>query len=71
MMEETAPRRRGRPATGETPKRNIRMGQTWTDGEELAGQLNMTMTAYVEEAIREKNARAERVIAKRQADQAG
>ncbi len=36
METENAPRRPGRPATGVTPKRNIRMGATWDTAEELA-----------------------------------
>jgi hypothetical protein len=59
-MTESAPRRRGRPATGVTPKRNVRIGDTWTQGEELAKQLGISMTAYVEEALRRENARAQR-----------
>lgn len=59
---EIPPRRRGRPATGVTPKRNVRMGETWTRGEELAGQLGLSMTAYVEQALSEKNARVERQL---------
>lgn len=65
--ETPAPRKRGRPATGVTPKRNVRIGGTWTQGEGLAGRLGMTMTAYVEQALVEKNARAERDL-KRQAE---
>ena len=60
MMEESAPRRRGRPATGVTPKRNIRMGATWERGEELAAELGVSMTAYVEEALKRHNAKVER-----------
>lgn len=60
MTEETAPRRRGRPATGETPKRNVRIGAIWTEGEALAAKLGITMTAYVEEALKRHNAKAER-----------
>ena len=34
-----SPRRgRGRPATGITPKRNVRVGEVWDQVEELAGQ---------------------------------
>ena len=60
MTEESAPKRRGRPRTGETPKRNVRIGETWTRGEELAAQLGITMTAYVEDALRRQNAKVER-----------
>lgn len=70
MTEEQQPRRRGRPPKpgGETPKRNVRIGETWTRGEELARQMTMTMTAYVEEALREKNARTERKLRQLHAD---
>lgn len=61
MMEEGAPKRRGRPPTGVTPKRNVRIGDTWTRGESLAEQLGITMTAYVEEALRRENARVEKL----------
>lgn len=60
QQEEQQPRRRGRPATGVTPKRNVRIGATWDAGERLAEQLGMTMTAYVEQAIARENARVER-----------
>jgi hypothetical protein len=60
MTEETQPKRRGRPATGVTPKRNVRIGDTWTEGEALAEKLGMTMTAYVEDALRRQNARVRR-----------
>lgn len=68
MGEQEAPRRRGRPATGVTPKRNIRLGATWDRGEELGRQLaelrgeKFSMTAYVEEALRRENARIEREL---------
>jgi hypothetical protein len=39
MDTENAPRRPGRPATGVTPKRNIRMGETWDTAEKLALEL--------------------------------
>lgn len=66
----TPARRRGRPPTGVTPKRNVRIGDTWTRSEELAGQLGMSMTAYVEEALNEKNARVERQLKRQQAGDA-
>lgn len=68
MTEESSPRRRGRPATGITPKRNVRIGDTWTRGEELAQQLGVSMTAYVEEALKRHNAKVERDL--RRGDQA-
>lgn len=60
MIEESAPRRRGRPATGVTPKRNVRIGETWVRGEKLAQSHGMTMTAFVEEALRREITRVER-----------
>lgn len=61
MIEETAPRRRGRPATGVTPKRNVRVSDDiWGAGEELAARLGVTMTAYVIEALTRHNAKVER-----------
>jgi hypothetical protein len=60
MVEDSAPKRRGRPATGVTPKRNVRIGETWERGEELAKTVGMSMTAYVEEAVRRHNAKVER-----------
>lgn len=60
MTEESTPKRRGRPATGVTPKRNVRIGDTWTQGEALSKQLGVTMTAYVEEALQRENARVAR-----------
>lgn len=69
MIEESAaPRRRGRPATGITPKRNVRIGETWDQAERLAAQLaelegrKVSVTAYVEEALRRENARVERLL---------
>jgi hypothetical protein len=45
-MEEKRPR--GRPATGVTPKRNIRVGDVWDQAEEIAKQASgETMTALV------------------------
>ncbi len=64
-MTTEARRRRGRPATGITPKRNVRIGEVWEHGEELAAQLGMTMTAYVEDALRRANERVRRQLARR------
>jgi hypothetical protein len=60
METENTPRRPGRPATGVTPKRNIRMGKTWDTAEELAlalarragtvRQVRNRQTGEVEEA---------------------
>ncbi|WP_091453118.1 hypothetical protein [Micromonospora inyonensis] len=68
MGDQEPPKRRGRPATGVTPKRNIRLGATWDRAEELGRQLaelrgeKFSMTAYVEEALRRENARIEREL---------
>ena len=64
MNEQQAPRRRGRPATGQTPKRNVRIGATWTRGEELADTLGLSMTTYVERALLRENTRVERELRK-------
>lgn len=48
MSEQTEPKRgRGRPATGVTPKRNIRVGDVWDQAAELAEADNETMTSLV------------------------
>lgn len=46
-MTSTPPRKPGRPATGETPKRNIRVGQVWDDAARIAEQHGETMTVLV------------------------
>jgi len=61
-MEQESKRRPGRPATGVTTKRNVRIGAVWTEGEQLAARLGMKMTAYVEEALRRENARVGRSL---------
>ncbi|MEV1321943.1 hypothetical protein AB0J14_38345 [Micromonospora arborensis] len=81
MIEETQPpKRRGRPATGVTTKRNVRIGAAWDRAEELALELarrdgtvrtrdgveHGNVTAYVEEAIREHNARVEKRLQREQ-----
>jgi hypothetical protein len=57
MEERRGP---GRPATGETPKRNVRIGPLWDRAAELAKARGMKMTAFVEEALRREVARIER-----------
>lgn len=71
MIEETVPKRVGRPATGVTTKRNVRIGATWDRAEELATELakrdgkpKANVTAYVEEALRRENARVEKLLAR-------
>lgn len=60
MEEEQEPRRRGRPRTGVTPKRNVRIGATWDIAERHAAAEGVTVTAYVERAIARENTRVER-----------
>lgn len=48
-MEEKRPR--GRPRTGVTPKRNIRVGQVWDDAAAVAAAKGLTMTALVTELL--------------------
>lgn len=77
MEQEQQKPRRGRPTTGVTPKRNVRIGATWDRAEELAlelarrdgtvrtdrdGKEHGNVTAYVEQAIREHNTRVERKL---------
>ena len=71
MTVEEQPRRRpGRPATGETPKRNIRVGKIWDECEAATAE-GETMTAFVitaitrELAIRQRQKRAAQVLALR------
>ncbi|HKT03495.1 MAG TPA: hypothetical protein VJT31_28540 [Rugosimonospora sp.] len=65
MTTEVPRRGRGRPRSGVTPKRNVRIGEIWTQGEELAALLGTTMTAYVEDALRRANKRVERELGRR------
>jgi hypothetical protein len=66
--EATPPKRgRGRPqgsTTGQTPLRTAKIGPLWDRSQELAKGQGMTMTAYVEEALRRENARVEKLPAK-------
>jgi hypothetical protein len=74
-MEDEPKRKIGRPSTGETPIRHVRIGELWTRGQDLAAELaeldgqKVNMTSYVESALREHNARTERLIAKRKVEQ--
>lgn len=54
------PRKAGRPATGQTRVRSVRIGGVWDEGEQLAKALDISMTAYVEQALRRENARVRR-----------
>lgn len=56
---ESTPRR-GRPATGQTPKRYIRAGHIWDEAAELAAQRQETMTALVVRAIEREVRRLKR-----------
>jgi hypothetical protein len=51
MDEEAEKRPRGRPRTGVTPKRNIRVGGIWDEAAEIAATRGETMTAVVERAL--------------------
>lgn len=52
-MGDTLPpkRPRGRPPTGETPKRYLRMGNLWEEAAELAHEGGETTTALVTRAV--------------------
>lgn len=65
MSDQTEPKRRvGRPATGVTPKRNIRVGEIWdeaaeralAEGENMAGLVTRLLHRYVEEKRKRKAA---------------
>ena len=49
MEEEKRPR--GRPATGETPKRNIRIGPIWDEVAGYAAEDGEKMTTLVERLL--------------------
>ena len=50
-------KRPGRPRTGVTPKRNIRVGQIWDDAARIAADRGETMTAVIERALQRYVAR--------------
>jgi hypothetical protein len=50
-MAMDEPKRRGRPPTGETPKRYIRAGAIWDEAVSLAKERDETMTSLVIRAI--------------------
>lgn len=51
-MEPTQEKRQvGRPRTGQTPKRNIRVGRVWDDAAAIAEARGETMTAVVERLL--------------------
>lgn len=50
----TAPKRRpGRPATGKTPVRSIRIGDVWDQAKVIAEQRGETITSVIERALTE------------------
>jgi len=49
----TTPRRPGRPATGQTPTRSIRIGDVWDDARRVAGQRGETITDVITSALEE------------------
>lgn len=53
-------RRRGRPATGITPKRNVRIGADWDRLEALAAEQGETITDAVKKAVAAEVRRRER-----------
>lgn len=67
-MEEKPKHAGGRPATGQTPKRNVRLGATWDESAALAADNGETMTAYVERALQAANAAEHRRRRRTQAD---
>lgn len=44
-------RRPGRPATGQTPTRSVRVGDVWDRAREIAAQRGETMTAVITRAL--------------------
>lgn len=46
------PRKVGRPATGQTPVRTLRLGSIWDEAKAIADQRGEKMTAVVEDALR-------------------
>lgn len=60
METEETPRRRGRPATGQTPKRYLRMGALWDRAAALAAERDETITALVTRAVEREVRRLER-----------
>lgn len=67
-MTQTTPRRPGRPATGETPQRKVRIGKLWESCAELAAEQGITMTEFVERALRREHQRVERQLEQQRAE---
>ena len=62
-MSDTEPKNRGgRPATGVTTKRQVRIGEEWDRAESMAAQLGMPTARYVEQALKRENDRVERQL---------
>ncbi|MDP9799333.1 hypothetical protein J2S43_007845 [Catenuloplanes nepalensis] len=57
-------KRAGRPATGQTPVRTVRLGAIWDEASELATANGEKMTALVERALRAEIARLRRQAGK-------
>lgn len=57
---ETPKRGRGRPPTGETPKRYFRAGQIWDDAVAIAHERGETVTALAIRALEREVARLRR-----------
>lgn len=57
MSEPTPKRGPGRPRTGVTPKRNIRIGRVWDDAAAIAAARGETMTTVVERLLQRYVAR--------------
>jgi hypothetical protein len=66
-MDEPKKHAGGRPRTGVTPKRNIRLGATWDESEAFADDNGEPMTAYVERALQAANAAERRKRARSKA----
>lgn len=62
MTDEQPKRSPGRPATGQTPVRTIRIGPVWDEAKEYAEDRGETMTAVVEAALRRYVQRARRGV---------
>lgn len=69
-MEETMKRRPGRPATGVTPKRDIRIGPVWDEAAALASERGEKMAALVTRLL-EREVRRMRREAEKPAEAAG
>jgi hypothetical protein len=64
-----APRRRGRPRTGVTPKRNIRVGKVWDEAAAIAETRDETMTEVVTRLLQRYVSTHRREVTRAAADQ--